>query len=81
MRFLGAKEIHLRIACPPIKHPCVYGINTPTYEELIASHKSVQEIRNEVGADSLEFLPLEVLKRLSPEPEKFCFSCMTGEYW
>ncbi len=81
LRFLGAREIHLRIACPPIKHPCTYGINTPTYDELIAAQKSVEEIRKTVGADSLEYLPLEVLKQMSPNPELFCYACMDGTYW
>jgi len=81
LRTLGAKEVHLRIGSPPITHSCHYGINTPTRDELIAASLTTEEIRQKIGADSLEFLPLEVLKTLSPSPESFCFSCMTGEYW
>lgn len=81
LRKYGAQEVHVRIGCPPITHSCRYGINTPNRDKLIASTKSPGVICNEVGADSLEYLPLEVLKTLSPNPESFCFSCMTGEYW
>jgi len=78
---LGAKAVHVRIGSPPIKYPCRYGINTPNEAELIASSHSPQEICDRLGADSLEFIPLEVLKGLSSNPERFCFACMTGEYW
>jgi amidophosphoribosyltransferase len=81
LRNLGASAIHVRIGSPPIKHPCTYGINTPTYKELISATHSANEICERVGADSLEFLPLEVLQTLSPEPEKYCFACMDGTYW
>lgn len=81
LRQLKAREVHVRIGSPPITHSCRYGINTPKREKLIASHKDVEEIRVWMGADSLGFLPLEVLKSLSPHPQSWCFSCMTGEYW
>jgi amidophosphoribosyltransferase len=78
---LGAKAIHVRIGSPPIIHPCVYGINTPTRKELAASSLDIEGMRATMGADSLEFLPLEALKTLSPDPDTFCFACMSGDYW
>jgi amidophosphoribosyltransferase len=81
LRQLGAKAIHLRIGSPPIPHSCTYGINTPTTEELIASSLSPSEMCRQFGADSLEFLPLDTLKQLSPNPGSFCFACMDGNYW
>jgi amidophosphoribosyltransferase len=81
LRHLGAKAIHARIGSPPIAHPCTYGINTPTHKELMASSLTIDEMRAKVGADSLEFLPLQTLKTLSPDPSTFCFACMSGDYW
>lgn len=81
LRQLGAAAVHVRIGSPPITHPCTYGINTPTRTELVGARLSPTEMCEEMGADSLEFLPLEILKALSPDPESFCFSCMTGQYW
>jgi amidophosphoribosyltransferase len=81
LRKLGAKSIHVRVGSPPNTHPCLYGINTPTFKELIASSHSIEEIRKEMGADSLEYLPLEALKKLSPNPDTFCYACMGGKYW
>lgn len=81
LRFIGAKEVHVRIGSPPITHPCTYGINTPTYDELIAHRLSPEQIRERVGADSLHFLPIEDLRSLAEKPEDYCYSCMTGKYW
>ncbi len=81
LRNLGAEQIHMRIGSPPIRFSCRYGINTPTQKELIASSLTPREIGEQIGVDSLEFLPLETLRGLSPFPEKFCFSCMDGDYW
>jgi len=78
---LGAKQVHIRIGSPPIMYPCHYGINTPTRDELISVSLTPEAICRKIGADSLEFLPLEVLKTMSPNQERFCFSCMTGDYW
>jgi amidophosphoribosyltransferase len=77
----GAKEVHLRISSPPITHPCFYGIDTATSNLLIASSKSVDEIREHVGATSLEYLSLEGLQRAVDLPvERFCRACFTGDY-
>jgi amidophosphoribosyltransferase len=81
LRRYGAREVHVRIGCPPITYSCRYGINTPNRDKLIASKKTPEEICEWVGADSLAYLPLDVLKILSPKPESFCYACMTGEYW
>lgn len=81
LRRLHARAVHVRVGFPPVRHPCRYGVNTREYKELMASSLSVEEIRARIGADSLEFLPLEALKKLSPEPEKFCYACITGDYW
>ncbi|TSC67557.1 MAG: amidophosphoribosyltransferase, partial [Parcubacteria group bacterium Gr01-1014_72] len=81
LRQLGARAVHIRIGCPPIRHSCRYGINTPTTDELIAAQYEIAEMREQFGADSLEFLPMEALKRLSGDHRKFCFACMSGEYW
>ncbi len=81
LRTLGAKAVHVRIGSPPTVYPCRYGINTPTSEELIAAHQTPEEIRMSIDADSLEYLPLEVLRNLSPQPDSFCYACMNGEYW
>ena len=79
MRENGAKEVHMRIACPPTTHPCFYGIATPTREELIAARMSVDEIRAYLGADSLGYLTVEdMLGAVGNQP--FCSSCFTGNY-
>ncbi|WP_066367106.1 amidophosphoribosyltransferase [Neobacillus fumarioli] len=78
----GATEVHVVISSPPITNPCFYGIDTSTKEELIASDKSVEEIRQLIGADSLTFLSLEgMVKALGQDGEpKFCLGCFTGNY-
>lgn len=81
LRQLGANRIDVRVGSPPNISPCIYGINTPTRGELIASSHTIEEIRKEMDADSLEYLPLKALKALSPNPGTFCYACMTGKYW
>ncbi|RJQ43537.1 MAG: amidophosphoribosyltransferase [Gaiellales bacterium] len=77
----GAKEVHMRISSPPITHPCFYGIDTSTSTELIASTKTVAQIRDLVGATSLEYISLEGLQRAVGMPaERFCRACFTGNY-
>jgi amidophosphoribosyltransferase len=81
MRDAGAKEVHMRISCPPTISPCYYGVDTPTKEELIASSNSPQEICKYLGADSLGYLSLSGLKQSVSDTEgKFCTSCYTGNY-
>lgn len=74
----GAKEVHIRIPCPPIRAPCFYGVDIPTYTELIANKKSVEEIREHMGADSLAYISLEGLKKSIGLP--VCTGCLTNEY-
>jgi len=77
----GAKEVHVRISCPPTAWPCFYGINMPTREELIASSNSIDEIRQFVGADTLGYLSLDALKDSLTSTERgYCTACWTGDY-
>lgn len=77
----GAKEVHMRIASPPIVASCYYGVDTPSSEELISNRMSVEEIRKFIGSDSLAFLPFDSLKKhLGQESGSFCYACFTGNY-
>jgi amidophosphoribosyltransferase len=81
LRRAGAREVHLRISAPPIFHPCFYGIDTQIETELIAATRSVDEIREFVGADSLSYLSIGgVLDALDLPRERFCFACFDGHY-
>jgi len=84
VRKAGAREVHVRISCPPTVSPCYYGVDTPTREELIAAQHSVEEIRQFLEADSLGYLSLEGLRQAVGEPAGagggFCTSCYTGSY-
>ena len=82
IRSAGAKEVHMRISCPPTISPCFYGVDTPSKNQLIAANKSVEEIREYIGADSLSYLSLEGLKKVCGEGEKtsYCSACYTGSY-
>jgi len=81
VREAGAKEVHMRISCPPTISPCYYGVDTPTKEELIASSNTPEEIRKYLGADSLGYLSLPGLRHAVNDTEgKFCTSCYTGVY-
>jgi amidophosphoribosyltransferase len=81
LRKAGAKEIHMRICAPPLKHPCFYGVDMATRRELIAAQKSVEEIRDFIGADSLGYLSIEeLIKSVGLPRETFCLACFTGEY-
>jgi amidophosphoribosyltransferase len=81
LRQAGAREVHMRIAAPPTTSSCFYGIDTPTREELLASHQSVEEIRKYITADSLGYLSWQGLYSfVGGEREGFCDACFTGEY-
>jgi amidophosphoribosyltransferase len=81
VRSAGAREVHMRISCPPTISPCYYGVDTPTKEELIAAQHSVEEIRQFIGADSLGYLSLEGLRRAVDDGGgEFCNACYTGVY-
>jgi len=76
----GAREIHLRIACPPVMHPCFFGIDFPTQAELIAGHRSVDEICRFLGADSLGYLSQDGLLAPFRFPRAYCTACFSGTY-
>ena len=82
VRQAGAKEVHLRISCPPTVAPCFYGVDTPTKGQLIASTRSVEEIREFVGADSLGYLSLSGLLAACGDARdtQFCTACYTNNY-
>jgi len=81
LRQTGAKQIHMRISSPPVKAPCFYGIDTPTKEELIGSHMTIEQICNFLGADTLKYLtPAGMLKATSKNPKDFCTACFTDQY-
>jgi len=80
IREAGAREIHLRIASPPIRHPCFYGIDMPTKAELLASDRGVEDIRQYLGVDSLGYLSLEGLIGAVQEFGPYCDACFTGNY-
>jgi len=81
LRKAGAKEIHMRITCPPIVSPCYYGIDFPTTKELIAANNSIDKIRRFIGLDSLKYLSLGGMLKSMPLPKKdFCTACFTCKY-
>jgi amidophosphoribosyltransferase len=81
LREAGAREIHLRISSPPIRHPCYFGIDFPTATELVAAERTVEEIRNFIGVDSLGYLSVEgLLSAVSGPPEDYCTACFSGCY-
>src|SRR5881227_2776713 len=82
IRNAGAKEVHMRISCPPTISPCFYGVDTPSKNQLIAANKTVEEIREYIGADSLSYLSVEGLKKACGEGVKttYCTACYTGRY-
>lgn len=80
LRDAGASEIHLRITSPPVQYSCYYGIDTPKRSNLIASQNSVEEIRDYIGCDSLEFLSIEGMLEATENKATFCKACFDGEY-
>ncbi len=81
LKEVGAKEVHLAIASPEIKYPCYYGIDTPTKKELISASKSVEEIRDYIGADSLTFLSIDSLKKAIGNDRKYSLVSFDGNYF
>ena len=81
LRSAGAKEVHMLVSCPPTRFPCHYGIDFSTTGELIASTKSVEEIRDFIGLDSLSYTSLDGMVEATGIPkDNFCLACYTGEY-
>ena len=81
LRNSGAKKVHVRISSPPVKHPCFYGMDFPTTEELIAGQHTVDEITDIINADSLGYLSLDgTLESTHLEKDNFCTACFSGDY-
>ncbi len=86
VRDAGATEVHMRIASPPTMHPCFYGIDTPSREELLAARMSVADMRDHIGVDTLAYISIDGLYRAAGEPgrddgdPRFCDACFTGDY-
>ncbi len=82
LRAAGAKEVHIRVSSPPIRHPCFYGMDFPTKEELIASQKEVDEIARYLGVNSLKYLSLEAMLKAMPKNngQEYCTACFSGDY-
>jgi amidophosphoribosyltransferase len=80
IRHAGAKEVHFRIASPPVRFPCFYGIDMPSREELIGARLSVEEIADELEVDSLGYLSLEGMTSAVEESGPFCEACFSGDY-
>ena len=77
----GAKEVHMRITCPPLLYPCYYGVDMATRKEFIANHKTLEDIREFLKVDSLKYLTMSgLVKAVGESKEKFCFACFDGEY-
>jgi amidophosphoribosyltransferase len=76
----GAKEVHVAITCPPIAHPCFMGVDMGRHEDLIAHNRTVEEIREHVGADSLYYLSVDGMMKAVQRKDGFCQACFTGQY-
>lgn len=80
LRKAGAREIHMRISCPPTRYPCFFGIDFPSPLELVAARRTLDEVRDFIGADSLAYLSLEGLRSAFEQPQDFCAGCFDGRY-
>jgi len=77
----GAKEVHMRICAPPLRYPCFFGVDMATYRELIAAHKTIAEVKDFIGADSLGYLSIDgLIKAVALPKDIFCMACFTGDY-
>ncbi|MHC4338467.1 MAG: amidophosphoribosyltransferase, partial [Planctomycetota bacterium] len=81
LRQAGAKEIHMRVSCPPLRFPCFYGVDFPTKEELLANNRNLEEIKEFLGVDSIGYQSLEGLLSCAALPaDHYCTACWTGKY-
>lgn len=81
LRQAGAKEVHMRVSSPPVTHPCFYGIDTDSQEQLIGAHLTVEQIAQRIGVDSLAFISKQgMLACTGQERERFCTACFDGDY-
>jgi amidophosphoribosyltransferase len=81
LRQAGAKQIHMRVSCPPIRHPCFYGVDFPTKEELLANNRDMKQIKEFLEVDSVGYMSLEGLLSCAALPAKnYCTACWSGKY-
>jgi amidophosphoribosyltransferase len=81
LRQAGAREVHMRVACPPVKNPCFYGVDFPTREELLANQRNLDQIRDYLEVDSIGYLSIEGLLSCASLPaDHYCTACWTGQY-
>jgi len=80
IRDAGATEVHVRIACPPTRHPCYFGIDFPDPSKLVAAGRSVEQVRELIGADSVGYLSIKGLCSVLDQPQHFCMGCFDGKY-
>jgi amidophosphoribosyltransferase len=80
VREAGASEVHVRVTCPPIAHPCFYGVDMGSYDQLIAHQLGVPEICDHIGADSLGYLSVEAMMKALGRDDGYCNACFTGSY-
>lgn len=80
LRERGAKEVHFLVSCPPVLYPCYYGIDTADRDKLIAAHKTLDEVCEYIGADSLQYLSMEGLYEAVGNGKRFCTACLDGNY-
>ncbi|MCW6035214.1 amidophosphoribosyltransferase [Spirulina subsalsa FACHB-351] len=81
LRDAGATEVHMKISSPPVTHPCFYGLDTDTQDQLIAATKSIEEIAQQIGVDSLTYLSWQgMLETTGEDINHFCSACFTGDY-
>jgi amidophosphoribosyltransferase len=81
LRKAGAKEVHMRVCAPPIRYPCFFGVDMASRWELIAAHKSVNQVKDYIGADSLGYISIEgLVKSVGLPRDNFCMACFTGDY-
>jgi amidophosphoribosyltransferase len=80
LRDAGATEVHVRITCPPITHACHFGVDMGHDDDLISSRLALEELRKEIGCDSLAFLSLEGMMKAVGKEDGYCNACFTGAY-
>ena len=81
LRQAGAKQIHMRVSCPPLRFPCFYGVDFPTKEELLANNRNLDEIKGFLGVDSIGYMSLEgLLSCASAAAKNYCTACWNGKY-
>lgn len=81
LRQAGAKEVHMRVSCPPLRHPCFYGVDFPTKEELLANNRNLEQIKQFLEVDSIGYMSLEGLLSCAVlPPNHYCTACWTGKY-